>query len=86
MRFSKLINYKVVEFDGGILIMGAKDNLQRPGVEQLIVADSETIGVYITRYMHGREMGKTVNDAHRDALKGASIIEASARDMPGRLS
>lgn len=78
---SPLQMYKVCEFDSGIIIIGGRDNLQRPGVVQLIVADLPTCGEYLARYCYERAAGKDPKAAHAEALKGARVIEKGHLDQ-----
>lgn len=78
MRWSALVQYKTVEFDGGIAIIAAADKLQRPDAVDLIVADGATTAEYLRRYIPLREAGKSIRDANADALEGSNIIERGA--------
>jgi len=74
--------YKVVEFDKGILILNALDNMtNRPGATELIVADSKTIGEYLMKYLHARpKAGISIRDAHKQALVGAMVVRKGDLD------
>ncbi len=73
--------YKVCEFDSGIIIIGSRDNLQRPGVVNLIIADLPTCGEYLARYCFERAAGKDPQAAHAEALKGARVIQKGHLDQ-----
>lgn len=78
---SDLAQYKVCEFDSGIIIIGARDHLQRPGVINLIIADLPTCGEYLARYCYERVHGKDPKAAHAEALKGARVIAKGHLDQ-----
>lgn len=82
MQFSKLLMYKVVEISGALVIMGQHDNVTRKDAVPLIIADSDTMVEYLLRYIGLREMGKSLQEAHREALKGADITERGTLDAP----
>lgn len=82
MKFSKLLMYKVVEFRGGIVIIAQHDQLQQAEAVPLIVGHSDDVAEYLVRYMHARENGKEIVEAHRISLKGAKIVEAGHLDTP----
>ena len=70
--------YKVVEFAKGVMILNALDKLDRPHVE-LVIADARTCGEYLVRYLHARAdgaAGKTMAEAHRQALQGAIVVKS----------
>lgn len=84
MKFSPLSLYKTIEFDGGIAIIAANDNLQRPDAVPLIVANGPTTVEYLRRYFAAREDGKTIVEANGAALEGASVIEQGALLVAGK--
>lgn len=87
MNFNKLLMYQVVEFDGGIAIIAQRDKLQRPDAVPLCIADGATIAEYLARYIHARESGKSIIDAHKSSLHGAKILQnGPLLDAPGKLS
>jgi hypothetical protein len=73
--------YKVCEFNSGIVIIGSRDNLQRPDTVELIIADLPTIGEYLARYCYERANGKDPKAAHAEALKGARVIAKGHLDQ-----
>lgn len=77
MFINALALYKIVEFQNGILVLNALDKLDRPHTE-LVVADARTCGEYLLRYLHARAdgaAGKTMEEAHRQALVGAIVVK-----------
>jgi len=84
MEIRELAQYKVVEFDKGILILNALDNMMnRPGAVELIMSDPKTIGEYLLRYLHARSKGAagvSMREAHKQALQGAIVTRKGALD------
>ena len=76
MNISNLLSYKVVEFDKGLCIIPAIDQLGgRQGITELIIADIATCCEYLIRYTHARAKGHSIPHAHDEALKGAIVVK-----------
>lgn len=80
MLFAKGKMYKVVELRGGLVIIDINDNVKGQNACPLMAADDATICEYLLRYIHAREAGKTLKEAHDQALKGAQIKEIGHLD------
>lgn len=74
MNINKLLNYRVVEFDKGIVIAPAGARVGMPGAVNLIEAAMPTCCEYLARYTEHRAAGKEPVDAHALALRGANVI------------
>lgn len=73
MHISQFLQYKVIEADKHVSIIEAKQTVQH--AIELIVADMPTCGEYVARYTHERAAGKNPPEAHREALKGARVLQ-----------
>lgn len=80
MLFAKGKMYKVIEIRGGLAIIDINDNVKGQNACPLMAADGETICEYLLRYIHAREDGKTLKEAHDQALRGAQIKEVGHLD------
>jgi hypothetical protein len=76
--------YKVVEFNKGIIVLNGLDNMmQRPDAIELVVADGQTCGEYLMKYLYLRCRGAAGVDrkiAHEEALQGLIVIRKANLD------
>lgn len=82
MNINPLDLYKVLEFDGGVIIVPQAAHLRMPNTVGLIVADFATCGEYLARYCSERQAGKDQRTAHQWALRGAKVLKAGDLDQP----
>lgn len=78
MNINGVALYKVVEFEGGILLMNALDKMTDRKNVELVIADVRTCGEYLARYLYARgdgAAGKSMAEAHRQALEGAIVVK-----------
>lgn len=76
MRFYKGKNYKLIEFDGGMVITESNQNLKNePTAKPLIIADAGALLTYLDRYFFEREQGKGLQYAHDKAMNTAQITK-----------
>jgi hypothetical protein len=84
MKMSHFETYKVVECGDFLAIMRPQDNFNDHKKADLIVSDLPTCCEYLARYTYARAGGKSIDDAHREALAGARVIKAGSRDLAQR--
>lgn len=65
MKYSKDKSYKLIEFEGGLLITDNSLTLKDPTANPLIIADAPTMALYIEHYMQERAKGTPQKEAHR---------------------
>lgn len=75
MNINKFMQYRVVEFQTGIVITLANSQVNMPQASNLIISDMPTCCEYLRRYTEARAGGKEVKEAHEIALRGANIIK-----------
>lgn len=75
MQYAKGKMYKLVEWRNGLILLNPMDNLNRSmgKSEPLCQADSTAMTEYFTQYIHARESGKSLIEAHDIALRCARI-------------
>lgn len=73
MKFVKGKNYKLIEFGDGLIITEVQHNLSDPAAKPLIVADAGRLLTYLDRFFYEREAGKSLKDAHDQAMNTAQI-------------
>jgi hypothetical protein len=81
MKMSHFLQYKVVECSEFIAIMKPQDKFNDYNAQDLIIGDLPSVCEYLARYTHARSAGKEIDDAHREALAGATVIKAGGRDL-----
>lgn len=78
MKISELETYKLVEHANGICIIPARGSI--PGAYELIIADTRSILIYLNRYLSERKDGKSIQESHAVAIRGAtSFIDTFPR-------
>lgn len=78
MNINGLALYKVVEFGSGVVLLNALDKMTDRQNVELIVADPQTCGAYLARYLFARGMGAAgvgMAEAHRQALEGLIVVK-----------
>ncbi len=84
MNISPLLNYKIIEFDHGIVIIDAKNNLmQRNQAVPLIVGSMDVCCEYLARYTYERGRGKSIRESHQIVAAGMKILVKGDLDKPG---
>jgi hypothetical protein len=84
MKISPLLNYKVIEFDHGIVIVATGNSLmQRNEAVNLIESSMEVCCEYLARYTQERGRGKSIRDSHRIVAAGMKILAKGHLDQPG---
>jgi hypothetical protein len=74
MNINPLLQYRVVEFLNGVVIVPSEAIVNMPQCSNLIIADMRTCCEYLARYTEHRANGKEVKEAHELALRGANVI------------
>lgn len=74
MKISDTAQYKVIEAEHCLLIVDVTTQINVTTGVELIIANMVTCAEYIARYGYERAQGRGIRDAHKQALKGASII------------
>lgn len=75
MKIAKGQAYKIIETPDHISIVKAADGIRGPMVWPLIIADREKLVDYLTAYLHQREEGKSLKDAHNGAMAYVGITK-----------
>lgn len=72
--------YKAVEFDKGILILNALDNMMnRPEARELFMATPKACGEILMKYLQARANGKDQSAALMQALDGQIVTRRGDR-------
>lgn len=76
MKITPDQSYKLVETNGHLSIIPPDMNVADPSAQPLVVADKEKLVDYLMAYLSNRELGKSLKDAHNDAMAyvGITII------------
>ena len=82
MEFSALEMYEIVEGKDCLVICKHGTRVGGMSVTPLMAGPLMVLVEYQARYFDARLAGKSLDDAHRDALTGARIIQAGALDSP----
>lgn len=73
MKVSPLQMMKVVEFEHGMLIVPFYSNIRIQDEKPLMAGSASDCGEYLVRYLRERELGRSFEVAHHNALNGAKI-------------
>ena len=76
MHINSIALYKVIETNNGIALINAIDRSGRPETVELVVADATTCGNYLLRYLYARSAGRTMAEAHKQALADAHVVKS----------
>jgi hypothetical protein len=78
---------KVIEFDKGLIVLHYTDGMmQRPGTTELAVMPVESVGEFLSRYLHARTggpfaaAGKSVEESLKQALEGAVVLKHALQE------
>lgn len=82
MLITDFSQYKVVEGEHFLMIVGADIGVNDPKSVDLIISNMTTCAEYIARYGYERSQGLGIRAAHKEALKGARIIAAKPLNIP----
>ena len=82
MEFNNLELYEVVEAKDCLVIFNRGTRLGGMLSTPLMAGPPATVPEYLARYFDARLAGKSLDDAHNIAIKGAHIITAGALGRP----
>ena len=85
MKINILTMYKVIEADHVIAIMAHNDQLKALVHVELMAGPLGAVAEYLTRYMAARATGLTIDQAHKEALHGAIIVDDGERGQTDKI-
>ncbi len=83
MKFNNLEMYEVVEAEDCMVIFKRGTRLAGIRSTPLMAGPPTVVPEYLARYFDARLAGKSLDDAHTEALHGAKVIAAAPSILTG---
>jgi hypothetical protein len=80
MIYHRHLMYKVTAFGAGLVITAQHDHVELPDAVPLMVGPGNVVPEYLARFIHAREAGKDIHEAHKIAIAGAKIADLDHGD------